>query len=205
MLEDGYTDVPPGKIAAVVTYLELREPPAGETRPLPAGFSLERLTAPDLAAYRALFRAVGEPWLWFSRLSMTDAQLSAVLDDPLNEVYVLQTGGDAKGLLELDRRTPPDVEIGFLGVTPDLVGAGTGAAMMGFALERARVLAAPRVVLHTCSLDHPRALSFYLRLGFRPYKRAIEVADDPRLAGLLPLTAAPHVPVIYGERLTANG
>ena len=198
MLEDGYTDVPPGKIAAVVTYLELRERPAGAPRPLPAGFSLERLTSPDLADYRALFRAVGEPWLWFSRLAMTDAELSAVLNDPLNEVYILRLAGEARGLLELDRRMPPDVEIGFLGVTPDLVGAGTGAAMMAFALERARALGAPRILLHTCSLDHPRALSFYLRMGFQPYRRAIEVADDPRLAGLLPLTAAPHVPVIDG-------
>ena len=202
MLEDGYSDVPPGKIAAVVTYLELRERPAGATRSLPAGFSLEHLSSagrpPDLAAYRALFRAVGEPWLWFSRLALTDEQLSAVLTDPLNEVYVLVRGGEAKGLLELDRRNPPDIEVGFLGVTPDLVGAGTGAAMMDFALERAWSAGAARVVLHTCSLDHPRALTFYVRMGFRPYKRAIEVADDPRLTGILPTTAAPHVPLIRG-------
>jgi GNAT superfamily N-acetyltransferase len=196
MIEDGYTDVPPGKIAAVVTYLELREPPAGAARPLPAGFSLDRLAAPNLAAYRTLFRAVGEPWLWFSRLALTDAQLAAVLEDPLNEVYVLRVAGEERGLLELDRRAPPDLEVGFLGVTPDLVGTGAGAAMMAFAFERAVSVHARRVVLHTCSLDHPRALPFYVRMGFRPYKRAIEVADDPRLTGLLPLTAAPDVPLI---------
>jgi len=48
--------------------------------------------------------------------------------------------------------------------------------------------------LHTCSLDHPRAVAFYLGAGLRPYKRAIEVADDPRRD--LPPDAAPQVPVI---------
>ncbi len=27
-MQDGYTDLPPGKLANVVTYLEMREPPA---------------------------------------------------------------------------------------------------------------------------------------------------------------------------------
>jgi len=37
-----------------------------------------------------------------------------------------------------------------------------------------------------------------MRSGFRPYKRQIEIADDPRLDANsgLPLSAAPHVPVI---------
>jgi hypothetical protein len=55
-----------------------------------------------------------------------------------------------------------------------------------------------RVFLHTCTLDHPRALAFYLRNGFTAYKRAIEVAPDPRLTGDAPAHAAPHVPVIGG-------
>ncbi|MFL5217644.1 MAG: GNAT family N-acetyltransferase, partial [Microvirga sp.] len=53
-----------------------------------------------------------------------------------------------------------------------------------------------RLWVHTCSLDHPRAVAFYLGAGFRPYKRAIEVADDPRLTGDLPRDAEPQVPLI---------
>jgi hypothetical protein len=45
-------------------------------------------------------------------------------------------------------------------------------------------------------LDGPAALSFYMKCGFRPYKRAIEIADDPRIARILPEDAAPHVPII---------
>jgi hypothetical protein len=35
-----------------------------------------------------------------------------------------------------------------------------------------------------------------MKCGFRPYKRAIEVADDPRLRGILPEDAAPQIPII---------
>ncbi len=55
---------------------------------------------------------------------------------------------------------------------------------------------ARRVWLHTCSFDHPAAVRFYRRHGFRGFKFAIEVSDDPRLAGFLPEDAAPHVPLI---------
>ena len=55
-----FTDVPPGKIAAVVTSLEMhtRPPP----RPEHGGdtLSLEHVVKPDLAWYRELFRKVAD-------------------------------------------------------------------------------------------------------------------------------------------------
>jgi hypothetical protein len=56
-----------------------------------------------------------------------------------------------------------------------------------------------RLWVHTCTLDHPRALGFYMRSGFRPYKRAVEIAEDPRLKGYVPLSAAPHIPPIAAQ------
>jgi hypothetical protein len=50
--------------------------------------------------------------------------------------------------------------------------------------------------VHTCSLDHPAALSAYRRAGFAPYKRAIERFPDPRLLGILPKGCAPQVPLL---------
>jgi hypothetical protein len=35
-----------------------------------------------------------------------------------------------------------------------------------------------------------------MKCGFNPYKRSIEVADDPRIHGILPEDVAPHVPII---------
>src|SRR5215212_6186377 len=191
---NGYTDLPAGKIATVVTYFEMRARPRLRRRPA-QGLSLERV-ASDLDRFRALFRAVGEPWMWFSRLAMSDERLRAALGHPDVESYALVREGRDIGLLELQFQTPGDCEIHYFGLVPDAIGQGAGRFLMNEAIRRAFRRGVARVFLHTCSLDHPGALDFYRRSGFVAYKRAIEVADDPRLTGALPLTAAPQIPLI---------
>ncbi|MBI3209629.1 MAG: GNAT family N-acetyltransferase [Candidatus Solibacter usitatus] len=200
MLPDGYHDLPEGRVAAVVTYLEMRSRPP--VRPVPAveAVAIRRVEKPDVNSYRDLFRAVGEPWLWFSRLHLPDAELSAVLQHPQVQVYVLEAAGVAKGLLELDSREEDGVEISFFGLRPDIVGKGAGRLLMDFAIRQAWSEDCGRLFLHTCTLDHPDALSFYLRSGFKPYRRAVEVFEDPRLTGLVSPNAASHVPVIMPMR-----
>ena len=192
---DGYTDLPPGKVAAVVTYLEMRERPRLPRLRKPEGWSLHRLN-PDRDRYRALFRRVGEPWLWFSRVVIPDEALAEILDNPGVEAYALNDGSADLGLLELDFRPRGEAELSFLGVAPESIGQGAGRFLMHEAIRRAFARPITRLFVHTCSLDHPGALAFYLRSGFTPYRRAVEVADDPRLLGFLPIEAAPHVPVL---------
>jgi GNAT superfamily N-acetyltransferase len=193
---NGYYDLPPGKIAAVVTYLEMTERPA--PRPVPAlpGLSLRRVERPELGWYRDLFRRVGSDWLWFSRLVMPDDEARAAIGDPAVEVYALGCEGRDEGLLELDRRARDEVELAYFGLTPGMVGTGAGRWLMDRAIELAWRPETRRFFVHTCSLDHPAALAFYVRSGFRAYKRTVEVADDPRLVGHLPETAAAWLPLI---------
>ena len=188
-LAPGYHLVPAGHVASVVTRLEMRERPATvtPTSPSPAPV-LRRLRGASLPEYRRLFAEVGAPWLWFSRLAMDDDTLRAILDD--EAVHAL-------GLLELDFRVPGQCELAFLGVTPTLVGRGLGQWLMSQALQMAWSMPGmTRVHVHTCTLDHPAALRFYRRAGFTAVGRAIEVAPDPRVLGLLPVDAAPDVPLI---------
>ncbi|MDB5361483.1 MAG: N-acetyltransferase [Rhodospirillales bacterium] len=197
ILPDGYADVPAGKIATVVTSLEMTARPAPRPDPpAEAGFGLKRIEQPDLVWFRALFRRVGEPYLWFSRLRMRDADLTAELLDPAMETYALTRGGEDLGLLQLDFRQPGTGELSFFGVGGELIGTGAGRWLMNRALERAWSQPIGRFWVHTCTLDHPAALGFYLRSGFTAFRRQIEVADDPRLAGHLPRSAAPQIPII---------
>jgi GNAT superfamily N-acetyltransferase len=195
ILSDGYSDVPAGKIAAVVTHLEMTEPPA--RRPDPEGvWTLRRVPSPELDWFRDLYRRVGTEWLWFSRLQMADTKLAAIIRSPMVDVYALVHEGRDKGLLELDFRQTGQCELAFFGVTGDLIGSGAGRWLMNRTLELAWSRQVSRVWVHTCTLDHPSALAFYQRSGFRPYRRQIEIADDPRLDGTAPRSAAKHVPII---------
>lgn len=193
---EGYLDLPPGRIATLVTYLEMTAPPEPRSTPHRADLALRPWPRPEPEAYRALYRRIGEPWLWFSRLLLDDAALAALLHDPRLEVWVPERSGEPIGILELDFRVEGECELAFFGLVPEVVGTGAGRWLMARALERGWRPGIRRLWVHTCHLDHPAALDFYIRSGFRPYKRAIEVFDDPRLSGVLPRAAAPQLPLI---------
>jgi GNAT superfamily N-acetyltransferase len=196
-LKDEFTLLPPGQIAAVVTHLEMRtRQPLRREQAKQGEYALRRLPAPDMTWYRELYRRVGEDWLWFSRLAMDDASLKTIIHDPAVEVHALRHRGRDEGILEIDFRRFPDVEIAFLGVVSSLLGKGAGRYLMNRALEHVWGRTPSRVTVHTCTLDHPRALEFYLKTGFTPYSRSVEIADDPRLHGVLVRTTAPHTPII---------
>lgn len=196
LLSDGYHDLPAGKLATVVTYLEMEAAPPVRRDRADAPWSLRHVASPPVEWYRDLYRRVGTDWLWSSRLELDDAALSAIVHDPLVEVRALVHDGRDEGLLELDFRTSGECELGFFGLSASLLGQGAGRWLMNRALERVWARPVRRFWLHTCSLDDPSALAFYRRSGFLPYDRKVEVFDDPRLTGLLPRSAAPQVPVI---------
>lgn len=195
-VNDGYTELQPGKLAAVVTYLEMRTPPAANVNPTLSEWPIRRVEMPDLSWYRSLYRQIGGPWLWFSRLRMSDDELRTVLHNPSIDIFVLSHNGVDGGLLEFDRRRMPDIEILYFGVIASLIGKGAGRALLehGLALEWGHHPG--RIWLHTCTWDHPKALEFYIKAGFVPYKRGLEIADDPRVVGVLPRDAAPDIPIL---------
>ena len=184
------------QIATIVTSLEMRERPRPAPIP-PAPLRLVPWKAPTPEAYRTLFRRVGEPWLWFSRLVMSDAELTAIIHDPAVAIYaVTDPRGVEVGLLELDFRALPDCELSFLGLVPGLTGKGLGQWLMAQAKSLAWRKDVTRFWVHSCTLDSPGAIGFYRKAGFMPYKREIETFADPRLIGVLSRDAAPHVPLL---------
>lgn len=195
IVPDGFSDIPAGKIAAVVTHLEMTERPPKRPEP-PGTWTLRRVEQPALDWFRELYRRVGEGWLWFSRTRMKDAELAAIIQSPQVEVYALVANDRDEGLLELDFRGAGQCEVVFFGVTEKLIGVGAARFLMNRALELAWSRDVKRVWVHTCTFDHPSAVAFYQRSGFSAFRRQIEVADDPRLDGTAPRSAATHVPII---------
>ena len=190
-----YEKVADGELAAVVTFLEMRESPRADVPPSP--LSLRRSEYPRPDDYRELFRKVGARWLWFSRLVMDDAALAAIIQHPVVELFtVVDESGSEVGMLELDYREPGECELSFVGLVPDLSGQGHGRWLLAEAISRAWREGGSRVHVHTCTLDHPAALSAYRRAGFVPYRRSVERFPDPRLLGFLPRDCAPQIPLI---------
>lgn len=192
MADTDLTDLKPGQVGAVVTFLEMRERPL--LRSLPASpLRTTQWREPDPAKYRALFRRVGGRWLWYSRLAISDTALRA----RLGEVHaVLDPRGIEVGMVELNFAAPGECLIQFLGLVPELAGKGHGKWLLAQALALAWRKDVGRVQVTTCTLDHPAALPSYLKAGFTAWKRALEYFPDPRLAGLLARDVAPQIPLI---------
>jgi GNAT superfamily N-acetyltransferase len=194
-LPDGYLDLPPGKLASVVTYLEMTAPPPARPITELGGLSIERLGPGDEERYRQVYRRIGERWLWVSRLGASAQDIAKVLSKPDIETFVLVKDGQTEGLVEIDFSQPGEAELYYFGITESLIGRGAGRWLMSQTLQLAWSHPINRFWLHTCSFDHPGAVAFYRRTGFRPYKQAIEIVDDPRVKGMLDRNSFPDLPI----------
>ena len=151
--------------------------------------ALLRAARPTLSYYRYLYTGVGTPWLWGDRLKLDDEDLRARLHDARTEIYVLYDAGVPAGFAELCRHDRDHTELVYFGLMPEFFGLGIGGYFLDLAVDLAWQGGPARLSVETCTLDHPKALALYQRAGFRPYRRADLLRDDPRALGLLPPTA----------------
>ena len=126
---------------------------------------------------------------------MSDVALAAILGDPGTEIRYLYVGSEVAGFSELETGRAGEVKLAYFGVVPAFIGSGLGRYLLCETLAAAWASRPRRVWLHTCDHDHPRAVAFYRRAGFRPYRIEVVVIDDPRSLGLLPADAAPQIPL----------
>lgn len=194
-LDSGQNDASARQIEVVITYLEMTQRPIRPTIPTPAGrLALMRVDTPSVGFYRYLYDTVGEPWFWTDRRRLDDDTLRAIIQDPKVETYVLYVNGEPGGYVELDRRPEPDIDFAYFGIMPQFVGRGFGPYLMNWAVDQAWQYGPKRLTVNTCTLDHPKAIRTYQRVGFVPYKQERKLMDDPRLAGLIPARLEPRLP-----------
>jgi|SRR6516165_4742073 GNAT superfamily N-acetyltransferase len=153
-----------------ITYLQMFVCPAQSVPPPREDLQVIHAKRPTISYYRYLYEAVGAPWQWRSRKKLTDADLAAIIRDPLDEVHVLHVDGVPAGFAELDRRREGAIELVQFGLTPEYIGQGLGKYFLRWAIERAWSYQPQRFWLHTCTLDHPQALPNYQKAGFAIYK-----------------------------------
>ena len=169
-----------GSVPTLVTYLEMTAPPA--TAPLPpprAGAEVRVARRPTLSFYRYLYETIGRDWTWVTRRLLSDRELERILADPAVEVNVLWLMGVPAGLAELDRRQPAAIELAYFGLLPEFIGGGLGRWLLDWTIHHAWRARPRRLWVHTCDLDHPRALAVYRNAGFRVYDERVEQLELP--------------------------
>ena len=187
----------PGRLKVTVTHLEMTAPPDHHRAvPMPLSkVALLEAEEPTVSFYRYLYDTVGEPWLWGDRRELSDTMLKAIIHDERDTVLVLYRAGVPAGFAELFRGDDHTTEISYFGLMPEFVGQGLGRYLLQAAIERAWRDEPERLIVETCTLDHPRAVTLYQWAGFRPYAQEEVLRDDPRTMGLIPKTVAPQHPL----------
>jgi GNAT superfamily N-acetyltransferase len=194
--------VRPGELEVTITYLEMREPPRHQPLPQPSGdlapddLALVRADPPTVSFYRYLYNTVGEPWLWHERRRLGDTELAASVTDPRVEVHVLYVCGTPAGYVEIDRRETQATDLAYFGLIPDFIGMKLGPWLLDRGIRMAWKGGARKLMVNTCTFDHPKALPLYQSIGFIPARHVTRVVRDPRADGVLPRGAAPHVPMV---------
>ena len=87
------------------------------------------------------------------------------------ETWVATVGGDRAGDYELSE-DDGGVQVAYFGLLPAFHGRGLGGFLLTHALRRGFEVA-PRVWLHTCTLDGAAALPNYRARGLRRFRRTL--------------------------------
>lgn len=168
-----------GKLSARITHLEMLAPPAHRVQmPMGPRLAVLRASAMPLAFYRYLYEQVGKAHHWMMRRNAPDARLAALIHAETTEIQVLYVDGSPAGFFELDMsRLPEEAEITYFGLTPDFQGRGLAKFFLSEAVVACWSRNPTRVVINTNTLDSPRALQLYQRMGFSPFAWSQEDVD----------------------------
>lgn len=168
-------------LTKITTYhLEMLSP--DELRPATSGDSRLEITRAEIPCpelNRFLYSAVGGDWYWYDRLGWTYAQWLEYVDRPEFETWIGYRAGTPCGYFTLEVQAANSVEIRNFGLLPQFVGRGLGGHLLTAAIRRAWERGAARVWVHTCTLDHPRALANYQARGLRIFKEEVEEKNIP--------------------------
>lgn len=168
------------RIPMVVTFLEMTSKPSALPPPVPRGkIAIIRAMNPPVHFYRYLYDTIGDPYYWVDRRKLSDLELAAIIHDQKEEVYVLYTDGNPAGLAELDLRESGIAQLAYFGLMPEAIGKRLGYFFLYQAIANAWVHPITKLLVNTCTLDHPRALPLYQRLGFVAYSREDRYIELP--------------------------
>jgi GNAT superfamily N-acetyltransferase len=182
----------PETIAVTVTFLEMTSPPA-HYAPIPYNRPIALLRARQMPNhfYRYLIDRIGRKWHWVNALRLPDDELRAKLADPAREIRVLHLDGVPAGMFEVAPIDEETVELVYFGLMENATGQGIGRWFLGAAIEAAWSRSPRRVVVQTCTLDHPAALPLYQKVGFSPLAQVAEEVHPLTLSERAEILARP--------------
>jgi len=158
----------------VVTYLEMTTRPREPVPPRPVNMNLALLCAedPPVEYFLYLYSTVGAAHEWTDWLDRPRDTLDAFVGNPEVMLYSLMVDGWPGGFFMLDWSERGVCDLAYFGLVPQAIGKGLGHWLLATAVDAGWDRpGTERMTVNTNTLDHPRALGLYQKIGFQPVRR----------------------------------
>jgi GNAT superfamily N-acetyltransferase len=165
---------PGDTVPYTVTHLEMTARPTTPIPHMPFGAALALIAAtnPPVDYFVYLYSTVGAGHEWTDWLNCAPHEREAFVTDPKVELFTLMVDGWPGGFFVLDFRQPGTCDLALFGLVPQAVGRGLSPWLLASAIhmgwDRPGVTG---MTVNTNTLDHPRALALYQRMGFFAVRR----------------------------------
>jgi len=161
-------------VAYTITFLEMATRPGFDLPDLPADLRLERAENPPVWFFLSMYDAVGRDYEWRDRFEQEQDDPDALrgfVEHPEIGMWVAYRNGWPLGFFMLDWSQPGICDLAYFGMVPQAVGGGIGGKLLKTAILTGWARpGTQKMTVNTCTLDHPRALNLYKKMGFSPVR-----------------------------------
>ena len=134
-------------------------------------YSLNLLEPTNFQLNKFFYKNIGKKHKWIDRLVWTETQWIDYVSSEKVKTYVFKYNNDLAGFFELIFHTEKkEVEIAYFGLLEEFQNKKLGSYLLSQAIQKSFKENIVRVWLHTCSLDHKKALSNYIARGMKIFK-----------------------------------
>lgn len=162
-----------------VFYLEMTDPEQHQPKPDVKGLVIQEALVKQGKVNRFLYDLIGEDWQWYDKQSWSIERWTdyATADDL--RTWIACSEGSIAGYFELQQKQIGETELAYFGLAPAFVGRGFGGYLLSQAICAAWAWGnTHRVIVNTCTLDHPGALANYKARGFQIYDEKTQSLPD---------------------------
>ena len=153
---------------------------------------IQPLIPPRWQFNQSMYCRIGVDWSWQEKRAWDEAGWRAYVEAPGLHTFAASWAGEPVGYFELRQDQHGGIEIVYFGLLREFIGKGLGGAILSRALEQAWRLGPDRVWVHTCTLDHPAALTNYQARGMRIYRTETETVSGKEIrAATMPAAHKP--------------
>lgn len=165
-------------MTVTVSYLVMYAPEQLRPKPLDdPQLEIRPVSPPRWQFNQSMYCRIGADWHWQEKRAWDESRWRAYAEAPGLHTFVARYAGEPAGYFELREDAHDGTEIVYFGLLGPFIGKGLGGALLTHALEQAWQLGSERVWVHTCTLDHPAALTNYQARGMRIYRTALETVS----------------------------